>query len=496
MPDKTGTESIDSMKSAVRTRYAPSPTGYMHIGNLRTALYEYLIAKRSKGTFILRIEDTDRERNVEGAEDAIYRTLKLAGIKYDEGPDKDGGYGPYIQSHRKHIYRDYAEKLVSLGEAYHCFCTRERLAGLREEHEKAGMEFRYDRHCLSLTKSEIDSRLSEGEPFVIRQKMPDSGTTSFEDSVYGTITVENSTLDDQILLKSDGLPTYNFANVVDDHLMKITHVVRGNEYLSSAPKYNLLYRAFGWDVPVYVHVPLIIKPDGRKLSKREGDPTFEDLVDMGYLVETIINFVVLLGWSPGTTQEIFSLKELEDVFDIGGINKAPAVFDMNKLNWMNGEYIRKMGLDDFHRLALPYYRSLKNQTDLDLKRISSLLQVRTEVLGTIPENIAFFGSLPDYDINLFIHAKMKTTPQNSLENLKAAFDRLSGLEEWNEQQIHDTLFALIQEKAVKNGQMLWPVRVALSGRESSPGGAVEIAAIIGKDEALRRLEIGIKKLEA
>ncbi len=491
----TQTESMDSMKSDVRTRYAPSPTGYMHIGNLRTALYEYLIAKRSNGTFILRIEDTDRERNVEGAEDAIYRTLKLAGIEYDEGPDKDGGYGPYIQSHRKHLYKEYAQKLVNLGEAYYCFCSRERLAGLREKYDKAGVESKYDRHCLSLAKNEIDSKLSAGEPYVIRQKMPDSGTTSFEDSVYGTITVENSTLDDQILLKSDGLPTYNFANVVDDHLMRITHVVRGNEYLSSAPKYNLLYKAFGWDVPVYVHVPLIIKPDGRKLSKREGDPTFEDLVDMGYLVETIINFVVLLGWSPGTTQEIFSLKELEQVFDIGGINKAPAVFDMNKLNWMNGEYIRRMSPDDFHRLALPYYQHLNNQAGLDLKRISSLLQVRTEVLGTIPENTAFFGSLPEYDINLFVHAKMKTTPQNSLENLKAAHDRLSRLNEWNEQLIHDALFALIQEMAVKNGQMLWPVRVALSGRESSPGGAVEIAAIIGKDETLRRMELAIKKLK-
>ena len=351
----------DIMSSETRTRYAPSPTGYMHIGNLRTALYEYLIAKKSGGRFILRIEDTDQERYVEGAVDVIYKTLKMAGLQHDEGPDIGGRFGPYIQSERKPLYMEYAKKLVELGGAYYCFCSRERLAEAKEKAEAAGQAYKYDRHCLGLSKEEIAAKLAAGHPFVIRQKMPDTGSTSFEDVVYGTITVENSELEDQVLIKSDGLPTYNFANVIDDHLMEITHVVRGNEYLSSAPKYNLLYEAFGWKVPTYVHVSMIVKPTGQKLSKRSGDPSFEDLVSMGYLIEAVVNFVALLGWSPGSTQEIFTMKELEEVFDIKGISKSPAVFDINKLNWMNGEYIRKMSPEEFHKIALPYYGKSNNK---------------------------------------------------------------------------------------------------------------------------------------
>jgi len=483
------------MATEVRTRYAPSPTGYMHIGNLRTALYEYLIAKANGGKFILRIEDTDQERYVEGAVDVIYNTLKLAGMRHDEGPDIGGAYGPYIQSERKPIYMEYAKRLIDLGGAYYCFCSRERLAKLKEEHEGAQTTHRYDRCCLNLSREEINKKLAGNEAFVIRQKMPDTGTTSFHDVVYGTITVENSQLDDQILIKSDGLPTYNFANVIDDHLMKITHVVRGNEYLSSAPKYNLLYEAFGWQVPTYVHVPLILKSSGQKLSKRAGDPSFEDLVSMGYLVDAIVNYVVLLGWSPDTNQEIFSLDELENVFHIEGISKSPAIFDMNKLNWMNGEYIRKMSLEEFHEAAKPYYKEVITNTAIDLKKVSKLLQARTEVLSSIPANIDFIDKLPDYETVLYIHKKMKTTEENSLANLKAALPVLEGLSDWNEDTIHEALINLVQQMGIKNGQMLWPVRTAISGKEVTPGGAIEIADIIGKEETLKRIRTGIEKLE-
>jgi len=483
------------MITEVRTRFAPSPTGYMHIGNLRTALYEYLIAKHNNGKFILRIEDTDQERYVEGATDVIYKTLKLAGIEHDEGPDKGGDYGPYIQSQRKHIYMEYAKKLIDLGGAYYCFCSKERLAKLNEEQEKEGKFPSYDRHCRYLSKEEVEKNLAEGKPFVIRQKMPESGTTSFEDVVYGTITVENSTLDDQILIKSDGLPTYNFANVIDDHLMKITHVVRGNEYLSSTPKYNLLYKAFGWDIPVYIHVPLILKSSGQKLSKRAGDPSFEDLISMGYLVDAVVNYVALLGWAPSTNQEIFSLKELEEAFDVNGISKSPAIFDMNKLSWMNGEYIRKMSLDEFHEVAKPYYEGNITNPDIDLKKISKLLQPRIDVLSKIPETIDFFDNLPEYDIEMYIHKKMKTTFEISLQSLKAAVDAFENLQEWNEETIHDTLMSLAQQMNLKNGQVMWPVRTAITGKAVSPGGAIEIADILGKNETLNRIRIGIRKLE-
>ncbi|RCX11290.1 glutamyl-tRNA synthetase [Anaerobacterium chartisolvens] len=482
------------MAAEVRTRYAPSPTGYMHIGNLRTALYEYLIAKSNGGKFILRIEDTDQERYVEGAVDLIYKSLRLAGIKHDEGPDIGGEYGPYVQSQRKDLYMPYARQLVDKGEAYYCFCTKERLARLKEEHEAEGIPHRYDRCCLSLSRQQIDEKLAGSEPFVIRQKMPDSGSTSFEDAVYGVITVENETLDDQILIKSDGLPTYNFANVVDDHLMKITHVVRGSEYLSSSPKYNLLYKAFGWDIPVYVHLPLITKPDGAKISKRAGDASFEDLLSMGYLVEAVINYIALLGWSPGGTQEIFSLSELEGVFSVEGINKAPAAFDFNKLNWFNGEYIRRMSPEGFHEVAKPYYEGAIRNKEIDLKKVSAILQARTEILTTIPEKVDFIDLLPEYSEEIYIHKKMKTTLESSLKSLIAALPVLEGIEEWSDEAVHDSLISLVESMGIKNGQMLWPIRTAITGKEVTPGGAIEIAGILGKEETIRRIKAGIQKL--
>lgn len=482
------------MSNEIRTRFAPSPTGYMHIGNLRTALYEYLIAKNNNGKFILRIEDTDQERYVEGSVDVIYKTLKLAGLKHDEGPDIGGDFGPYIQSERKASYMEYAKKLVERGGAYYCFCTKERLNNLKEEQEKAGQAFKYDRCCMKLSKEEIEAKLANNEQFVIRQKMPDDGTTTFHDSVYGDITVENNQLDDQILVKSDGLPTYNFANVIDDHLMNITHVVRGNEYLSSTPKYNLLYEGFGWEIPTYIHVPLILKSSGQKLSKRSGDPSFEDLVSMGYLIDAIVNYVVLLGWSPGNNQEIFSLSELEKIFDIDGISKSPAIFDIAKLNWFNAEYIRKMTLDEFYEIAKPYAQGAINNKNIDIKKVCKVLQARTEVLTSIPDTVDFFDSLPDYDKAMYVHKKMKTTEENSLESLKAALPVLEAIKDWNEVTIHDELMSLVERLGIKNSQMLWPIRTALTGKQVSPGGAMEVADILGKEEALRRIKVGIEKL--
>lgn len=481
------------MEKRVRTRYAPSPTGYMHIGNLRTALYEYLIAKSNKGDFVLRIEDTDQGRYVEGAVDVIYNTLAMAGLKYDEGPDIGGEYGPYVQSERKDIYLEYAKKLIDEGEAYYCFCTKERLSELKESQSEYGEDgFKYDRHCLHLTKEEIEKNLADGVSYVIRQKMPTEGITGFDDFVYGHIDIENKELDDQILIKSDGLPTYNFANVIDDHLMKITHIVRGNEYLTSTPKYNLLYEAFGWELPAYVHVPLILKDTGHKLSKRAGDPSFEDLIKEGYLVEAIVNYVVLLGWSPKGNQEIYSLKELEEVFDISGISKSPAIFDMNKLNWFNTEYIRMMDDKRFQELASVYYKEL--DAGMDLARISELIKGRIEKLTDIPEKLTCFKMLPEYSNDIYVHKKMKTTLENSRDNLKIAQDVLEKLEEWTEETIHNALFAAIESMGIKNGQMLWPVRTAVTGLPASPGGAIEIAYILGKQETLRRIQIGIEKL--
>lgn len=479
----------------VRTRFAPSPTGYMHIGNLRTALYEYLIAKSQGGKFILRIEDTDQERQVEGAVDVIYNTMRMTGLKHDEGPDIGGDYGPYVQSERMGMYMDYAKELVEKGEAYYCFCTKERLESLKESNAEGAAFAKYDRHCLGLSKEEVQAKLDAGEPFVIRQKMPDSGTTTFSDVVYGDITVENSELDDQILMKADGFPTYNFANVVDDHLMHITHVVRGSEYLSSTPKYNLLYKAFGWEPPVYVHLPAVMRDAHHKLSKRHGDKSFEDLVREGYVVEAIVNYIALLGWSPSGTQEIFSLKELEENFDMAGLSKSPAIFDIKKLTWMNSEYLKAMDFDKFYALAEPKLKEALGDTDLDLKKIAALLQKRLETLNDIPGLVEFFKTLPEYGTELYTHKKMKTNDEIALSSLEAALPVLENLEDWNTTSIHDALMALVGELGIKNGQLLWPVRTALSGEPTSPGGAMELADILGKEESLRRIRKGIELLK-
>ena len=483
------------MQREVRTRFAPSPTGYMHIGNLRTALYEYLVAKSQNGKFILRIEDTDQERYVEGAVDIIYKALELCGLKHDEGPDIGGPYAPYVQSQRKDTYLPYAEELIRKGHAYYCFCSRERLENLRKECESRNQTFMYDRHCLNLSQEEIEEKLRNNEPYVIRQKMPREGSTTFEDVVFGRITIENNMLEDQILIKSDGLPTYNFANVIDDHLMGITHVVRGSEYLTSTPKYNLLYEAFGWEIPVYIHLPLIIKADGSKISKRKGDASFEDLIEMGYLPQAIVNYIALLGWSPDSNQEIFSLEELVKAFNVRNISKSPSVFDMNKLRWFNGQYIRAMSPEEFYRHAEPYLANAITNRNIDLFKVSRLLQARTEVLSEIPEKVGFLNELSDYDLNIYVHKKMKNDLKISLDSLKAALPVLEAIDTWNEETIHDKLIGLAQELGLKNGQVLWPVRTALSGWEVTPGGAIEIADLLGKEESLRRIQIGIERLE-
>ncbi len=477
--------------SNVKTRFAPSPTGYMHIGNLRTALYSYLIAKSQGGTFMLRIEDTDQNRFVEGAMDVIYNTLDLCGLHYDEGPDKDLGNGPYIQSERKGLYIEYAKQLVELGHAYYCFCSKERLDELRADMESKGLPYEYDGHCKKLTKEEIQAKLDAGEPFVIRQLMPREGVSEYDDAVYGKISIENSTLEEQILIKSDGLPTYNFANVVDDHLMGVTHVVRGNEYITSTPKYNLLYDAFGWERPCYIHLPLITKEGGKKLSKREGDASFADFYDKGYLKDAIINYVALLGWSPGGEREIFSLKELEEIFSVKGINNSPAVFDPVKFRWMNSEYIKMMKPDDFHAAAMPYYEKTLTRK-LELKRISELLQSRVEVLCEIPDYLDFFENVCDYDVSMYVHKKMKTTVDGSLETLSALVPVLESIDVWQEDNIHSALMNHIAELGVKNGIVLWPLRTALSGKMSTPGGATEIAFILGKEETLARVNKAIE----
>ena len=487
--------------AVTRTRFAPSPTGYMHIGNLRTALYEYLIARSQGGQFILRIEDTDQERFVEGSMDVIYKTLEMTGITYDEGPGVGGDYGPYIQSERRGIYLEYAKQLVEKKAAYYCFCTKERLESLKTNDGELGASFNYDRHCLSLSQEEIEKNLAEGKPYVIRQFVPREGKTTFHDVVYGDITVDNETLDDQILIKSDGLPTYNFANVVDDHLMKITHVVRGNEYLSYTPKYNILYQAFGWDIPTYVHVPSVMKDAQHKLSKRNGDASFQDLIAKGYLAEAILNYIALLGWSPGGTREFFTLKELEENFTIEGLSKSPSIFDIEKLKWMNAEYIRKASPEDFLAMAKPYIVAATGEDSvLDLNKIAALIQQRTEILTDIPEKIDFFKELPDYDTAIYCHKKMKTDKDNSRENLKKIIAYFKENEDvlkskWVSSELYAALCELAAACEVKNSQILWPVRTALSGKEVSPGGATELTEILGYDETVRRLEIGLEKLE-
>lgn len=480
----------------VRTRFAPSPTGYMHIGNLRTALYEYLIAKKEDGTFILRIEDTDQERQVEGAVDIIYDVIHSVGMDYDEGPDKPGDCGPYIQSERLPMYKDYADKLVDLGGAHYCFCSEEEIENQREDSKGSGVAFKFDDPCHSISVEEARKRIANGEKYVVRQTIPLDGTTSFDDEVYGHITVENSTLDEGVLLKSDGYPTYNFANIIDDHHMRITHVVRGNEYLSSTPKYNLIYQAFGWDIPTYVHVPPVMKDEHHKLSKRNGDASFQDLVKQGYLKEAIVNYIALLGWSPETDQEIFTMEELKKAFSIERISKSPSIFDIEKLKWMNGEYIRRMSVEQFNELALPYYKQVIHR-DVDLMEVSKAIQPRTFLLNDILESVDFIDNVPEYDVSLYTSKKMKTTPENSLEALKIS---LPYLEEFNEYDNDEALMKLMSDIAaeheVKNGRIFWPIRVALSGKAFTPGGAVEIAHILGKEETLKRIKDAIAKLEA
>ncbi len=483
------------MSKTVRTRFAPSPTGFMHVGNLRTALYEYLIAKSLDGTFVLRIEDTDQDRKVEGAVDIIYNTMKSAGLKHDEGPDIGGEYGPYVQSERKDIYLPYAKQLIENGNAYYCFCTKERLDMLRENSDEPGAG--YDRHCRSLSPEEVQQKLADGTPYVIRQKMPLEGSTTFEDAVYGTITVENSELQDQILIKADGFPTYNFANVIDDHTMNITHVVRGSEYLSSTPKYNLLYEAFGWEIPTYVHLPLIMgkNDDGSvsKLSKRHGATSFEDLVKAGFLPEAIINYIALLGWAPKDNQEMFTLEELTKCFSIDGISKSPAVFDYDKLEWFNGEYIKAMTTEQFAEVAEPYFKKALGDGGFDRIKLASILQQRTTKLTDIPEKIAFFAEQPEYGTELFVNKKSKTTLENVPSLLKAGIEALEALDKWDHDSIHDCLIQLAVDLGVKNGTAMWPVRIAASGMTVTPGGAVEILDILGREESLRRLHKGLDK---
>ncbi len=480
----------------IRTRFAPSPTGRMHVGNLRTALYAYLISRHEKGDFILRIEDTDQEREVEGAVDIIKRTLEKAGIDYDESPEQGGPVGPYVQSERVKagIYMKYALELVEKGEAYYCFCTPERLSSLKQAVDDSGKTISvYDKHCLSLSKEEIEENLKAGKPYVIRQNNPKEGRTSFNDLLYGEISVDNSELDDMVLIKSDGFPTYNFANVVDDHLMGITHVVRGNEYLSSAPKYNRLYEAFGWEVPQYIHCPLITDEEHHKLSKRSGHSSFEDLLEQGFLPETIVNFVALLGWSPEDDQEIMSMPELIAKFDFHRISKSPAVFDYGKLKWMNGEYIKKLDFDVFYGIAESYIKEVVTKP-YDLKKIARLVQSRIEVFPDIKEHIDFFEELPEYDIGMYTHKKMKTDAASSLKVLQDILPLLKEQEDYSNNALYEVMKDYVAKTEVKNGYVMWPVRTAVSGKQSTPGGATEIMEVLGKEESIRRIEAGIEKL--
>ena len=479
--------------SNVKTRFAPSPTGRMHVGNLRTALYSYLIAKHAGGTFMLRIEDTDQNREMEGAVDIIKRTMLETGLIPDEGPDNPGTVGPYVQSERVKagIYMKYAKMLIEKGEAYYCFCTQERLDSLRREVD--GKEIMmYDKHCLHLSKEEIEANLKAGKPFVIRQNVPNEGTTKFEDEIYGTIEVPNEELDDMVLIKSDGYPTYNFANVVDDHLMGITHVVRGNEYLSSAPKYNRLYKAFGWEVPTYVHCPLITDEEHHKLSKRSGHSSFEDLLDAGFVSEAIVNYVALLGWSPEDDREIFSLQELVENFDYHRMSKSPAVFDMKKMRWMNGEYIKAMAPESFYERALPEIRKVVTK-DLDLKKIADMVKTRIEVFPDIDDMVAFFEALPDYDVSLFQNKKWKVTPEKAKKVLSDLLPLLEAQQDWLNDALYEVLKAYSQREEVKPGFTIWPVRIAVSGRQVTPAGATEIMEVLGKDESLLRIHVALDR---
>ena len=495
MEHKLPDSRVKSM-TKIRTRYAPSPTGKMHVGNLRTALYAYLIAKHEGGDFILRIEDTDQERFVEGATEIIYNTMRDTGLKHDEGPDIGGPVGPYVQSDRQKqgIYMEYAKKLIDKGEAYYCFCDQERLNSLKREVN--GEEIMtYDKHCLHLSKEEVEANLKAGKPFVIRQNNPTEGTTTFHDEIYGDISVDNSELDDMVLIKSDGFPTYNFANVVDDHLQQITHVVRGNEYLSSSPKYNRLYDAFGWKVPVYVHCPTITNEEHKKLSKRSGHSSYQDLIDQGFISEAVVNFVALLGWSPENNQEIFSLDELVKEFNYKNISKSPAVFDMVKLKWMNGEYIKAMDFDKFYEMAEPYIKKVITK-DLDLKKIAAMVKTRIEIFPDIEGHIDFFETLPEYDPQMYVHKKMKTNLETSLKVLKDVLPILEAQEDYSNDALYAALSEYVSKEGVKTGFVMWPIRTAVSGKQMTPAGATEIMEVLGKEESISRIKKGIELLEA
>jgi len=477
----------------VRTRFAPSPTGYMHLGNLRSALYTYLYAKKHGGQFILRIEDTDQSRYVEGAVDVIYNTLCDIGMLWDEGPDVGGAYGPYVQSERKAMYKPYAEQLVKAGKAYYCFCTNEELDARREESSQKGEVWKYDKHCLHLSPEEVQKRIAAGEPHVIRQNVPLTGEASFDDVLYGHIAVDCTELDDMVLIKADGMPTYNFANVIDDHTMSITHVMRGNEYLASTPKYNLLYEAFGWEKPVYIHMTPIMRDQTHKLSKRDGDAYYEDYLKKGYLREAIVNYVALLGWNPGDEREFFTLDELKEAFDVTGMSKSPAIFDVNKLTWMNAEYVRKLTPEEFTRHAMPYYKQA-GVAGMDKDVLCRILQPRTEIFTQISEVVDFLTVLPEYDAELFTNKKSKTDSVVSAEVLDFVIPALEALPQWTETALHETLFGMAEAREMKNGTLLWPVRIALAGKLVTPGGAIEIATLLGREESLRRLNLGRAKL--
>lgn len=481
------------MVKKVRTRFAPSPTGYMHIGNLRTALYAYLLAKKNKGTFVLRIEDTDCERQVDGAVDLIYKTLRQAGLKWDEGPDIGGNYGPYVQSERMQIFKKYVDELINKGFAYYCFCDKERLAKVRSLQKAAKQVPKYDGHCRNLSKLEIEQNLRAGKPFVVRQRMPLTGQTKFVDEVFGEVVFDNSNLDDQILIKSDGMPTYNFANVVDDHLMEITHVIRGSEYLSSTPKYNLLYEAFGWEKPCYIHCSPVMKDAKTKFSKRNGDATFDDLIQQGFLPEAVVNYVALLGWSPKDEREIFNLKQLEDVFDVSGIVKSPAIFDFNKLLAVNATYLRALQDDEFLNLAKEYIlKAVKS--NVDLKFLAKMLKNRISVFSEIESQLDFVDCLPDFNLDMFVHKKMKTNLEISLHVLEEVLPVLENMSTFEFDDIHNEIFKLIEKLGLKNGQLLWPIRTAVSGKQFTPGGGVDLVYLLGQNETVKRIKKSITRL--
>ena len=482
---------------AIRTRFAPSPTGYMHIGNLRTALYAYLVARKDpEGVYILRIEDTDQGRLVEGATDIIYDTLKACGLKHDEGPDNGGNFGPYVQSERVRsgLYLKYAKELIQRGGAHYCFCDEELIAAQRELQEARGESFKFDDPCKLLTIEECEARIEAGEKYVIRQTIPETGTTYFDDEVFGRITVENNTLDEQVLIKSDGFPTYNFANVIDDHLMGITDVVRGMEYLSSTPKYNLIYNAFEWDIPRYIHCPPVMKDEHSKLSKRNGDASFQDLVAKGYLPGAILNYIALLGWSPTEDREIFTLDELVQAFDVKHIGTSGAIFVPENLKWVSGMWLRNMDLDSYEKLVTPYIDQVV-KGNFNRRQIAAILQQRAQTLAEIPEMLTFFDNFPSYSNDLYVNKKMKTDPEIALKSLQAAYEVLKNQDDWSEEALHTTLLALPAKLGMKNGQVLFPLRLAITGMQFTPGGAIEISSILGKEETLRRLELSIKQLQ-